>query len=53
LYYNATEVILEALSLKQSDINLQVDYEELKKKIKILEIEEIEKLYDKKVKFLY
>lgn len=54
LYYNAIEVILQSLSLKQSDIEWDMlDIEHIKRKVKLLEIDEINKLYNTKVKYLY
>lgn len=54
LYNNSIEVILEYLWLKNEDILWEIDIKELKKKIKInITPEEIESLYNKKIKILY
>lgn len=53
LYYNAIEVILESLGLKQSDIIWELNFSVVKEKIKILGEDETEDLYTKKVKWLY
>ena len=53
LYYNTIEVVLESLWLKYSDISGTVSFDDLKKKIKVAEIEDMDNLYNKKIKTLY
>lgn len=53
LYIKSTELILEWLWLTVDDILTIDKKEELTKKIKILEVEDIEKLYKTKIKNLY
>lgn len=53
LYNNVCEVFLESIWLKNSDIENNYNKEELKNKIKAIEVKEIDDLYNKKVKFLY
>lgn len=53
LYEQASIVILKSIWLEKNDIDWKVDFEELKKKIKILEPVEIDELYNVKIKTLY
>lgn len=53
LYTNTLEIILESFSLKKDDIIWEYKFDELKKKIKTLDIDEIDELYNKKIKILY
>ncbi|MDD3144776.1 MAG: Na/Pi symporter [Candidatus Gracilibacteria bacterium] len=53
LYTNTLEIILESFSLKKDDIIGEYKFDELKKKIKTLDIDEIDELYNKKIKILY
>ena len=53
LYDNTVEVLLESLNLKESDIQGDFSQEELYKKIKIVDSETIDALYNEKIKTLY
>jgi phosphate:Na+ symporter len=53
LYEQASMVILKSIWLEKNDIEWEINFEELKKKIKILEPIEIDELYNIKIKNLY
>ncbi len=53
MYDIVKELIINSFSLKYEDIKENYDFDLLKKKIKILPIEELEKLYSSRVKNLY
>ena len=53
LYYNTIELVLEALWLRYIDISWTNNFDEIKKKIQIAEVEDIDTAYDKKIKLLF
>ena len=53
LYQNTINVVLESLWLEKNDIKSWYKFEDIKEKINILEIQEIDNLYNQKIKFLY
>lgn len=53
LYQNTINVVLQSLSLEKNDIKSWYDFENIKQKINILETDEIDALYNQKIKFLY
>lgn len=53
LYQNTISVVLESLWLNKEDIKSWYNFEDIKDKINILEAEEIDDLYNRKIKFLY
>lgn len=53
LYYNTIEILLESIGLRKTDLSNNMIFEELKKKIKVLDSEDIDNLYNKKIKVLY
>ncbi len=53
LYQNTISVVLESLWLNKEDIKSWYNFEDIKDKIKVIEAEEIDDLYNRKIKFLY
>lgn len=53
LYENTTGVLLESLGLTQEDVDTSTSQENLHKKIRILNAEEINALYNTKIKKIY
>ncbi|MDD3793536.1 MAG: Na/Pi symporter [Candidatus Gracilibacteria bacterium] len=53
LYKNTIEVLIESIGLEKKDIEGDYNSNEVIKKINILNSEEIDDLYNKKIKFLY
>lgn len=53
LYKNTIEVLIESIWLEKKDIEWDYNSTEVIKKINILDSEEIDELYNKKIKFLY
>ncbi|MDD2907019.1 MAG: Na/Pi symporter [Candidatus Gracilibacteria bacterium] len=53
LYKNTLEVLIESIGLEKKDIEGNYNFKEIIKKVNIIDSEEIDELYNKKIKFLY